>query len=349
MIDVVKIILPATFSFAVGMGITPIVTHYLYKYKLWKKKPRELASDGRDASITKSFNSKEETRTPKMGGIIILVSSVITILVFWLASLLDGGLFEKLNFLSRGQTWLPLFTLIVGAVIGLFDDYLETRGTGDYFAGGLSLKKRLYLVFVISLIGAWWFYDKLEATSVLVPFVGEFDIGLFFIPFFSLIMLATYGGGIIDGVDGLAGGVLAPIFAAYGIIAFAQNQIDLAAFSIVIVGGLLAFLWFNIPPARFFMAETGTMSLTLTLTVIAFLTTQVIVLPVIAFLLYITAASSAFQLLSKKYRGGQRILLASPLHYHFLALGWPPYKVTMRYWILGVILSFVGVIIALVG
>ena len=153
---------------------------------------------------------------------------------------------------------------MVGAVIGLIDDYFEVKGKKDHLAGGLSLKKRLLVVFVVSLIGAWWFYSKLEMTSVAIPLVGDLDIGLLFIPFFIIVMLGIYSGGVIDGIDGLAGGVFSSAFSAYGVIAFVQNQVDLATFSFVIVGGLLAFLWFNIPPARFYMSETGSMALTMT-------------------------------------------------------------------------------------
>jgi phospho-N-acetylmuramoyl-pentapeptide-transferase len=154
---------------------------------------------------------------------------------------------------------------------------------------------------------------------------------------------------VIDGLDGLSGGVFSIIFGSYGIIAFLQNQIDLAAFCFVLVGALLAFLWFNIPPARFFMSETGIMALTMTLVVVAFLTGQVLILPIIAFPLVISSASSSIQLLSKRFRNGKKVFLVAPLHHHFQALGWPATKVVMRYWVFGSICASLGVIIALIG
>jgi len=234
------------------------------------------------------------------GGVIIWASTVITILLFWIAAQIDGLLFEKLNFLSRGQTWLPLFTLVGGAIIGLVDDYFVVTDKGDHLAGGLSLTKRLIVVFLISVVGAYWFFFKLGVSAIVVPFIGEVSLGLLFIPFFMAVMMFIYSGGVIDGIDGLSGGVFSVAFSAYGLIAFLQNQVDLAAFSFVITGGLLAFLWFNIPPARFYMTETGSMALTLTLTVIAFLTKQVVVLPLIAFMLVITTFSVIIQVTSKK-------------------------------------------------
>jgi phospho-N-acetylmuramoyl-pentapeptide-transferase len=347
--DIIKIFVPTTIAFIIGIIITPILSNFLYKNKMWKKKSVVVATDGGIATITQSLHNDEEKKTPRMGGVIIWASAIITILLFWLGAAIDGPVLDKLNFLSRNQTWLPIFTLIIGAMIGLIDDYMSVTENYDQKAGGLSSKKRLLAVFLIALIGAWWFYFKLEATDIYIPFVGVWDAGYLFIIFFVLVMLATYSGGVIDGLDGLAGGVFGIIFSAYGIIAFLQHQIDLSAFCFVLVGGLLAFLWFNIPPARFYMSETGTMALTITLVVVAFLTQQVLILPIIAFPLVASSASSIIQLLSKRFRNGKKVFLVAPLHHHFQALGWPATKVVMRYWVAGIICASMGIIIALVG
>lgn len=347
--DIVKIFIPTTLAFIIGILITPIVSNFLYKNKMWKKKSVAVATDGGMATITQGLHNDENIKTPRMGGIIIWASALITILLIYLASQIDGPIMTKLNFLSRNQTWLPIFTLIVGALVGLVDDYFSVTERYDQKAGGLSSKKRLLAVFIISLIGAWWFYTKLEMTSIMIPFWGIWDAGWLFIIFFVLVTLGTYSGGVIDGLDGLSGGVFGIIFGAYGIIALLQNQIDLAAFCFVLVGGILAFLWFNIPPARFYMSETGTMALTITLVVVAFLTQQVLILPIIAFPLVISSASSIIQLASKKFRNGKKVFLVAPLHHHFQALGWPATKVVMRYWILGIICASLGIIIALIG
>ncbi len=349
-LDVIKIFLPTAVAFFVGIGITPILTDFLYRHKMWKKTSVKRTIDGREATISSRLHNDEERKTPRMGGVVIWGSVLITILLFSaLALLFPDSIFSKLSFLSRSQTWLPLFMLIAGALYGLIDDYLVCRESGTYAGGGLSLRARLIFVFLLGTLGAWWFYVKLGMDSLHIPFVGDFYIGLFFIPFFIIVMIGIYSGGIIDGVDGLSGGVFASIFFAYAVIAFSQGQIDLAAYSSVVVGGLLAFLWFNIPPARFFNSETGTMALTVSLTVVAFLTKAVLVLPIIAFLLVVTSASSLIQIASKKFRGGKKVFLVAPLHNHFQALGWPAYKVTMRYWVLSVVLAIIGTIIALVG
>ncbi|MEI8124092.1 MAG: hypothetical protein WCG60_02910, partial [bacterium] len=265
-----------------------------------------------------------------------------------------GGIFTKLDFLSRDQTWIPLCILIFGAIIGLVDDILEIRGQGGNYAGGLSLKKRLILVALISFLISLWFYFKLDVNSVNLPFMSGINIGLWFIPFFVLVTLLMYSGGVIDGIDGLAGGVFAIIFSAYSGIAFFQSQINLAAFCAVIAGSILAFLWFNIPPARFYMSETGSMALTITLAVVAFMTDSlgegrgIAVLPIIAFPLIITTASVIIQILSKKLRGGKKVFLVAPLHHHFEAIGWPAFKVTMRYWVVSLIFAILGLILALI-
>ncbi|MEK7652362.1 MAG: phospho-N-acetylmuramoyl-pentapeptide-transferase [Patescibacteria group bacterium] len=346
-INIIKVFTPSAIAFLIGIGFAPVLISYLYKHKMWKKKSGKVGMDGKDTPIFNKLHKGKEVGTPKMGGILIWGSVILTTLLFLiLPYIFNFEITSKLDFFSRNQTWLPLFTLLVGAVIGLIDDYFEVKGKKDHLAGGLSLKKRLLVVFVVSLIGAWWFYSKLEMTSVAIPLVGDLDIGLLFIPFFIIVMLGIYSGGVIDGIDGLAGGVFSSAFSAYGVIAFVQNQVDLATFSFVIVGGLLAFLWFNIPPARFYMSETGSMALTMTLAVVAFLTKEVLVLPIIAFPLVITTLSDIIQILSKKLRG-KKIFLVAPIHHHFEAKGWPGYKVTMRYWVISVVFAFVGVIIAL--
>ncbi|MEI6190818.1 MAG: hypothetical protein WCP24_00435 [bacterium] len=347
--DIVKIFIPTTIAFIIGIITTPILSNFLYKHKMWKKKSVVVATDGGVATITQQLHNDEEKKTPRMGGIVIWASALVTIFLFWLGSIIDIPSLDKLNFLSRNQTWLPVFTLIIGALVGLLDDYWSVTERYDQKAGGLSSKKRLLAVFIISLIGAWWFYSKLETTDIIIPFIGTWDAGILFILFFIIVMLGTYSGGVIDGLDGLAGGVFGIIFASYGLIALLQNQVDLAAFCFVIVGGLLAFLWFNIPPARFYMSETGTMSLTITLVVVAFLTKQVLILPIIAFPLVISSGSSIIQLLSKKFRHGKKVFLVAPLHHHLQAIGWPATKVVMRYWVLGIIFAGIGIIISLVG
>ena len=350
-IDVVKVFIPTTLTFIIGIILSSIISNYLYKYKLWKKKAGKIDMQGNATLVFNELHKDKEISTPRMGGIIIWFSVLITTLFLWsMGHLFPNSITSKLDFLSRNQTWIPLLTLIFGGIIGLIDDMFEVKGIG-----GLSLKKRLVVVAIISLLSALWFYFKLDVTGIGTPHFGEIFLGWLFIPFFMLVTLAIYSGGIIDGVDGLAGGVFAVMFSAYASIAFYLNQINLAAFCAVVVGGILAFLWFNIPPARYYMSETGTMALTITLSIVAFMTDTlgeghgIIVLPIIALPLLFTSLSAIIQVFSKKFRNGKRVFLVAPFHHHLEAKGWPTYKITMRYWIISVICAIVGVTIALIG
>lgn len=349
-LDLAKVFIPTIAAFFVGIAITPILTHYLYKHKLWKKRPRNEGLGGGKTPIFNKLHKDKEVGTPRMGGVVIWVSTIIIVFIAWFLSVvIPTNITAEFNFLSREQTWLPIFTLIVASLLGLIDDILQIQGRGGYVAGGLSLKTRICVVLLFGAIGGWWFFVKLGIDSIHIPFVGELAIGLFFVPVFMITALALFSGGVIDGIDGLSGGVMAIIFYAYAVIAFFQNQIDLAVFCAVVTGAILAFLWFNVPPARFYMSETGILGLTTTLAVVAFLTKTVVLLPIIAFPLFVASGSVIIQQLSKKYRGGKKVFLVAPIHHHFEALGWSSCKVTMRFWIISVVFSTIGVIVALIG
>lgn len=348
--------LPAVLAFLVGIGITPTISNYLYKNKMWKKKSGKIGLDGSDTPVFNKLHEKKEVGTPRMGGVVIWASAILVALLIWiLHKITPFEIFQKLEFISRNQTWIPFGTLIIGALVGIVDDFLEVKGSANHLPGGLSLKKRLLIVGVLALLVAFWFYFKLGVVSFSIPFLGPIFIGWLIIPFIVIVIVAIYSGGIIDGLDGLSGGVFAVAYSAYAVIAFSLNQIDLAAFCMLVVGAILAFLWFNIPPARFYMSETGSMPLTITLGVIAFMTgslvggTGVFVLPIIGILLFATSGSSLIQMISKKLRGGKKVFLSAPVHHHLEAIGWSPEKIVMRYWILALIFATIGVIIALNG
>lgn len=343
-----KIFVPTTLAFVIGVMITPIITHYLYTYKVWKKVGGKHALGGHEATEFNRLKGQHETKTPRMGGTVIWGSVMMTVfLLYTLKHIFDESLFTQLDFFSRSQTWIPLATFFVGALIGFLNDYYDITHSQK----GLSLKVRILLISFLSGSIAIWFYTKLGVVSIGIPFGSEIYIGIFIIPFFILFANALYASGVIDGIDGLAGGVFASVYAAYAGVALIQMQYDLAALSATIAGAILAFLWFNIPPARFWMTETGTMALTLTLAVIVFMTDNlgeghgfflfiVIGIPLIA-----TVTSNVLQLLYRKYTG-RKLFKIAPLHHHFEAIGWPSEKVTMRYWIISLICAIVGIALA---
>lgn len=343
-----NVLLPALISFSIGIAITPIVTHFLYTYKVWKKSGGKQALGGREATEFNRLKGAGETKTPRMGGIVIWASVLITMLgTFTLAQLFTESWLAELDYLSRSQTWIPLAALLVGAVIGWLNDFYDVTHAGK----GLRLSVRLGLITVLATGLAWWFYAKLEVTSVNIPFDGNWELGIFIIPFFVLLTLFLYASGVIDGIDGLSGGVFAAIFSAYTGIALIQAQYDLAVFCATVVGAILAFLWFNIPPARFWMTETGSMALTLALATVVFMTDAlgdghgISLLLVVGLPLIVTVLSNVIQLLYRK-QTGRKLFRIAPLHHHFEAIGWPSYKVTMRYWIISICCAVIGVILA---
>ncbi len=352
-ITIIKVLIPTAIAFVVGILITPAITHYLYQYQMWKKKSgKGVGYGGGETPLFDALHKERDTNTPRMGGIVIWLSVLISIALLWIFQFVfPNNVLGTLDYLSRSQTWLPLFALLVGASVGFLDDLLVIRGTGKHFAGGLPLSQRLLVVGVTALVSAWWFYEKLDVSSVAF-FGGPIELGAFFIPFFVIVALFIYASSVIDGIDGLSGGTFMFIFSAYAGIAVFQNQIDLAAYCATVVGGILAFLWFNVPPARFYMTETGIMALTMSLTIVIFMTDVigggegVLVFPVIGILLVLTVFSDVLQLFSKKIRG-KKLFLIAPLHHHFEALGWPGAKVTMRYWILGFVFAVIGSVLAI--
>ena len=307
------------------------------------------AFDGNEAIEFNKIHKENEGKTPRMGGIVIWGSVTITIVGMWVLSMFfPDSIMPQLNLLTRSQTWIPFATLIIGSLVGLLNDLYDITHTQK----GLRLRTRLFIVTIVAGAVAYWFYTRLGVTSISIPFDGTLDLGIFIIPAFILISLGLYASGVIDGIDGLSGGIFATIFTAYAGLAFYQQQIDLAAFSGTVAGGILAFLWFNVPPARFWMTETGTMGLTMTLAVVAFTSDTLgdgyglSVLPIIGLPLVLTVLSNILQVSYKKIFH-KKLFLVAPLHHHFEALGWPGYKVTMRYWIFGIVSALVGLIIAI--
>ncbi|MDZ4205615.1 MAG: hypothetical protein U1C12_00105 [Patescibacteria group bacterium] len=347
--DILKIIFPTVLTFFIGISITPFFTKYFYHYKMWKKSSRA------EADTSEAFgdihNTGHEVSTPRIGGVIIWISVLFGVCIIYLLSIIfPSEVTEKLNFFSRSQTLVPLGAFFFAAFVGLADDLINIYGRSKFTQDALIYRKvKIILVILIGLVISLWFYYKLDFSSVHIPFNGDWYLGIIFIPFFIVVMLATFSTSVIDGIDGLAGGVLASVFTAFAVIAFVNNQIDISALSGAIAGAILAFLWFNVPPARFYMGETGMMALTVVLAVIAFLTDSVLLLPIIALPLAATTASDIIQIYVYKYFNGYRVFKVAPLHHHFQAIGWSKEKVVMRYWIVSAISAIIGVILVLIS
>ena len=340
----IKIFFLNTIAFIVAISLTPIFTNFVFKHKFGK----QIRAEGDTPVYTQLHKNK--AGTPTMGGILIWFTTIAMALIFWfLDRVAHIDFFHSLNFLTRQQTLLPLGALGAAALLGLLDDYLGVKGIGGGKGGGLRVRYRLLLYLLVAMVGAYWFYFKLQFDSLYLPGFGNFVIGAWYIPLFVFVVIATsFSVNQTDGLDGLAGGILGMAFLAYGLIAFLQGRFELASLAAVLGGSLLAFLWFNIYPARFFMGDTGAMSLGTVLAVMAFLTNSVAVLPIIGFVLVLESGSTLAQIFWRKVFH-RKLLLSSPLHHHFEALGWPETKVTMRLWLIALVFALIGVAIDLIG
>jgi phospho-N-acetylmuramoyl-pentapeptide-transferase len=351
-VNVLKVLSTGLLAFLLAFAVTPLWTHLLFKYKIGIKiKSKDVT--GQKLSFVSRLHAWK-SGTPTMGGVIVWVAvlllAFVSHFVFPFVAEWTGihGI-ARLDFLRRSQVWLPLFVLVMGGLLGLLDDWMSVCGMGKNKGGGMRFAMRFWWLISIATMGAWWFYVKLGWDSIHVPAVGDFMIGWWYIPLFLFVILFTaISSNETDGLDGLNGGVLMIAFTSFALIAFSQNKMDLASFCAAVTGALLAFLWFNIYPARFFMGDTGAMALGTTLGVVAMLTNSALTLFLIVFIYVLESSSVALQLFSKRFLH-RKIFLAAPLHHHFEALGWPEPKVVMRAWIFTIVTAMIGVIIAILG
>ena len=332
--QIIRILFLGVFSSILAILLTPILTHFLYKYSL-----RKQIREDKNAPVFMSLHKKKEG-TPTMGGILMWGCTIVVTFLFFCCSKITNGFFGALNFLSRSETWLPLGAMAGAAVVGLADDLLGVFHIGVK-GGGLKVKQKIVIYTLIALIGAWWFWAKLGRDAIYIPFYGQVGLGIWYILFFVFVLVATtFSMNEADGLDGLAGGVSLIGFACLLIVAFSQGMYNLAAFLGVLIGTIIAFLWFNVYPARFFMGDTGAMALGITMGVVAMITDTVLFLPLFAFILVVESFSVIVQKIYKKIMH-KKLFLSSPIHHHFEAKGWPETKVTMRFWLIsGVVAAF---------
>ena len=320
-------------AFLLAMFLTPVYTFLAYRYKFWKKQ-RMTSTTGEQLEVFNKLHANKFKRNiPTMAGAIGVVSIAVVTLGFNL---------------DRAETWLPLAALLGGGVVGLLDDIINLRGTGTGVAG-LRSSLKFGMITLIAIALGWFFYAKLGYTTVHVPYLGDLFLGWLIVPLFVLAVVSTSNAvNISDGLDGLAGGLLAIAFGTFGVIALLQGHVLLSGFCFTVVGALLSYLWFNIYPARFFMGDVGSFAFGTSLGVVAMLTNTLFLLPIIGIIFVIEAGSSLIQILSKRIRH-RKIFISAPIHHHLEATGWPETKVTMRFWVIGCVAGFIGIMLALAG
>lgn len=338
----IRLLILSGTSFLIAWSLTPFLLKILDRFHLHK----QIRSQ-QSAPVFYGLHKHKEN-TPTMGGVIIWITVLgIAFIIFVLSQIFDG-FFNYLNFVDRAQTYLPIAAILIAALLGLSDDILGALRIGIN-GGGLKISQKLIVYTILAAIGGLWFYYRLGWDILYIPFLGNITIGWWYIPIFMFVIIASaFSTNETDGLDGLAGGVMLFAFISLTIVAFMLGRYHLAAFGATTIGALLAFLWFNIYPARFFMGDTGSMALGITMGVIAMLTNTMLFLPFFGFILVIESLTVIAQTISKKIFK-KKIFLSTPIHHHFEALGWHETKITMRFWILSVISCILGLILFLIS
>jgi phospho-N-acetylmuramoyl-pentapeptide-transferase len=335
--ETVRVIVLTTISFVVALIIAPLWFRVLKKYRFGKHLREE-----KEAPVFHELHKKKEG-VPTAAGVIIWGTVLILAAFFGVMGAIFDGTWHYFDFISRPETYLPLAALTIAAILGLVDDWLGVLRIGGASGGGLTVRYKSVVYIFLALIGAWWFYFRLGWDVLNIPFFGNIQIGVWYIPIFIFIVFASaFSANETDGLDGLLGGVSLFAFLALTAVSFALHRYDLAAFCGVMIGALLAFLWSNIYPAKFIMGDTGSMSLGITIGVVAMLTNTALLLPFFAIILVFESLSVIIQMISKKLRHGKKVFRSSPIHHHFEALGWPESQITMRFWIVSAMFAAFG-------
>ncbi len=331
-------------GFVVALAVTPLWTRLLTRYRFGKQ-----LRNGSDTPVFQSLHKNKEGMITGAG--VIIWSTVLGLaLIFDLGNHVFDGWWHYFSFVSRGETYLPIAAMLIAALLGLLDDWLGVLRVGGANGGGLKVRHKSILYLIAAAIGAWWFFFRLGWNSIDVPFYGDVTIGWWYVPIFIFIIFASaFSANETDGLDGLLGGVSLFAFLALTAVAFVLHLYNLAAFSGVVIGALLAFLWNNIYPAKFIMGDTGSMALGVTIGTIAMLTNTTLILPLFAFILVLESLSVIIQVASKKLRHGKKVFRSAPIHHHFEALGWPESQVTMRFWIISALSAALGLVVFFAG
>jgi len=332
------------FTFSFTFIVAPSFIRFLKKFSI-RQKIRENAVDGKVSKIFSMLHKKKEG-TPTMGGILIWGSVVLVALLSLLLPKINITQFSLIN---QKETYIPLFTLLSTAILGLVDDFWNIKGIGK--TKGISVRPKMFWLTLFALVGALFFYFNLERSSIYIPIINiDINLGLFYIPFFIFVVVGTANAvNITDGLDGLAGGLLLMAFLVFVAITYTRGLYLLSSLCASICGALLSFLWFNVHPAKLFMGDTGSLSLGATLGVIAMITDSSLILPIVSFVFVVEAISVIIQIISKKLFSGKKVFKIAPLHHHYEAKKIPESLVVMKFWIVGVITGIIGLFVALLS
>jgi phospho-N-acetylmuramoyl-pentapeptide-transferase len=294
---------------------------------------------GKRIRIEQPTTHQIKTGTPTMGGLMILIPVLVITSVLNVANVMGYTLIGR-------SILVPMGVMITFGALGAVDDLMGVK----VIPVGLLGRYKFLWQMVFALISALFLYYALDLHSIAIPGIAQrIDIGWLYVPVAMFIIIGTSNAvNLTDGLDGLAGSIAAVAFTAYGVIALLQEQTWLVAFVFTVVGAILAFLWYNAHPAELFMGDTGALAIGATLAVVALMTGQWLLLPVVGFVFVAEAASVILQVTYFKLTGGKRIFKMSPLHNHFELLGWSETHITQRFWLIGILSAMLGIALALI-
>jgi phospho-N-acetylmuramoyl-pentapeptide-transferase len=350
--EIIKMLIYTVLSFGLALWAAPSLIRLLRWLRFWKKTNRSVNMSGNtyeDNTLQKFYNHDEsKLKVPRGGGLLIWITSLFIATCFWMLLKINPSsqLFQYLNFVNRKETFIPMGTLFFGAILGFIDDAFSTLETGgNYVAGGLKLSQRVGIITLMSGFIGTWFFTQNQITS-LSFFNLNIELGWLIIPVTVFTLLLLWGSSVIDGFDGLTGSVLVPIYFTYGGIAYIKGFYDIAVFMAVIGGAIMAFLWFNISPAKVYMGDTGSTPLLLTLGVVAILTDSVYLIPLTGITLMGTVFGNIIQITSKKFFK-RKVFRAAPIHHHFESLGLKRDQIVFRYSVITIAFCTLSIAITL--
>ena len=323
------------FSFVTTLLAAIPFIDVLYKLKFQRQKEKQVDFMGEATSVVNRLHSWK-VGTPNAGGLLIIGVTILLSAIFYQVTKFE------LNWTAR----ILYATLITFGLLGLYDDFHKFVGKkkGTY---GLRIRYKFLLQWSLALVIGWLLYNRMGMSTIHVPFIGYFNLGPYYIGYAALVIVATTNAvNITDGLDGLVTGLTIIILSALWYLASLSGLTDINLFIAVMLGSLLAFLYFNIFPARVWLGDTGALSLGAMIAVIALMTNQSIPLIVLGGVFVIEGISSLTQILSKTFFC-KKIFLAAPIHHHFEAKGWDETKVTMRFWLAGAVFAYLGLFVAL--
>lgn len=346
--NITFLLLYLVLAFVLAFAITPFYIKMLHKFHLGKQ-IREEWLVGKAIEFAKLHAFKTWTPTMWWGMIlgVVWILVILSIVFLYFGTEIQGIIWSKIKYSlwNRNETYLSLFTLFTVWLLWLVDDYMNVKWIGR--TKWISAKFKMLWLILFWALWAYWFYFKLWHTSFNLPFFGNLNLGLFYIPIFIFIIISMANAvNITDWLDWLAWWLLLFNYVVYAIITYNQNLFILSALCMIIVWTLIAFLWFNIKPAKFYMWDVWALALGANLWIIAMMTNTLIVLIIISWIYILEILSSLIQVTSKKLRKGKKVFRIAPFHHHLEAIGWKEESVVMRFWLIWMILSSVGLLVS---